>query len=148
MGAIQFGMVAITAFDISFAALPDTAYSYDGTARDISQFYDQKVPNFYVGGYVPINNNLSLSFTIDTGTHTDKLNTASLSLGPTYTTDFGNGWSFQGSAIVSSGYSKHTSCTDSYSREYYCMNLTAFSDVERTRYENDYEINGTYTYRW
>ena len=145
----ELGVIAITSLNMGFANLPDTAYSYDGTERDISRFYYQEIPNVQVGGLAVIDDDTWLDWNIDSGTHTRKLTTGGISLGINHNepiTD--NTWITMG---ISTDFNhiSHRPCTDSYDRQYLCTNLTAWSDVnERTINEFNNEISLRITTRW
>ena len=141
---IETLLAGVTAFDIYYARLPDTAYSYDGEERTISQFYDQKLPNVMVGG-----NYNKWNWELNSGTHTKKLNTASMSLGYAHRVPLKtNGWTWDNNLTGTLSYISHTPCTDSYGREYLCTNLTAFSDYKEDKLNEIYEISTRITYRW
>ena len=53
----ELGAIAITSLNMGFSDLPTTAYSYDGTSRDISEFYTQSIPNIQLEGYSMLNSN-------------------------------------------------------------------------------------------
>ena len=77
----ELGVIAITSLNMGFANLPDTAYSYDGTERDISRFYHQDIPAVQVGGLAVIDDDTWLDWNINSGTHTRKLTTGGVKLG-------------------------------------------------------------------
>ena len=147
---IEAVIAGITAFNISYADLPDTALSYDGTARDVSNFYSQSVPNFHLAGRYALQDRTALTWSLDTGTHVKKLNTLGFGLGLSHRipTSYQNTyWTVSGSSTVS--LMKHKPCTDSYNREYYCGNLTAWSDFEdksNAKFKN--KIGVSWITRW
>ena len=143
-------IAGVTALDIYYADLPDTAHSYDGEARDISRFYDQDIPNFYIAGNYAIDDNDYISWSLDTGTHTEKLNTGSISAEWTHIIPINDNWSASGTIGADISFNNHSPCTDSYNREYLCSNLTAWSDFERNHNEQeiDPKIRVSITRRW
>ena len=143
-------IAGITAFDIYYANLPDTAYSYDGEARSISQFYNQKIPNVYLGGYYPLGDSTNLLWAVNTGTHTDKLSDGSLMLGIQHGYKINDKWSIMGQASITTNFNNHSPCTDNYNRKYYCGNLTAWSDIEGQLNETEYnpEIRISFNRSW
>ena len=111
--------------------LPKTAGSYDGKERSVERFYTPESQPFNVGGVVGFDNTL-IKLQYNSGVDTEKLDinqsayvevtqrfkiTERLSLDATVGTTIG-------------GEVRHTSCKDSLNREYYCGNLTAWSDFE------------------
>ena len=148
MGIIDLGVIAITSIHTSYASLPDTAYSYDGETRDISQFYDQKIPNMQFSGYATTDNGW-FDWMIDTGIHTEKLNTVALQLGYNHNYKIDDNQTITFGLSQSLSLAKHSACTDDYNREYYCGNLTAWSDFENKRTHNaDTEISINYNITW
>ncbi len=119
-----------------------TATSYDGVNRDVSRFYERSTPSLGINtvfSYNGISGNVSLN----TGTRTEKLSISpslSGSIGKSWELD--SGWSLSGNVGWSlSGSSKHTSCTDSYDREYYCGDLTAWSEFDNKSTKSKFEFN-------
>ena len=140
--------IAITSLHIAYSDLPTTAYSYDGEARDISQFYDQSIPNIYLDGYSQLDNNNWVTWNLDTGTHTDKLDTVGLGLGINHRIEINNSTDLTLSASTQYSYTGHSSCSDEYNRKYYCGNLTAFSDIESEQHVFNNQISLRLTTRW
>ena len=143
-------IAGITALDIYYADLPDTASSYDGTPRDISQFYDQDIPNFYLAGNYTIDRDDSISWSLNTGTHTSKLNTGSVSAMWDHVTTLNDNLFLSSSVGANLSIENHSPCVDSYNRSYVCTNLTAWSDFKGKDNEMqlDPEIRLTLTRRW
>ena len=140
--------IAITSLHIAYSDLPTTEYSYDGEERNISQFYDQSVPNIYLSGYKTLSDKTWATWNLDTGIHTDKLDTVGLGLGISHKIEITNSTDLTLSASTNYSYSGHTPCSDSYNRKYYCGNLTAWSDFERTEHVFNNEISLSISSRW
>ena len=131
MGWVTGIGVVITALDVGFADLPDEAFDYTGHRHSVEQFYDQEVPNILLGGYYS-EGRTTIPFGIDTGTHTSKLDTYGASIGAYHTLPLADSNSdITFGAKLSLDYIEHRPCIDEYNAEYYCGNLTPFSDLER-----------------
>ena len=141
-------LAGITALDIYYTDLPDTAYSYDGETRSVSQFYNQKIPNIYIGGHYEIDDTDYITWNVNTGTHTDKLNSVGIGIGWTHIEPLNDIWSINTSISTQHELTTHTSCTDDYNREYYCGNLTAFSDIKRNNHVFNNKISISLSARW
>ena len=129
--------------------MPTTATSYDGTERDISRFYEDKQFNYtidiaakradttYILGY---DNGISTAKYSRSGSlraginHTFRLSKRS-------TIDLFGWRQWVGSV-------NEVPCTDSYNRQYYCGNLTAWSDYQGGSIEDSYKARATYKYRF
>ena len=126
--------------------LPSVAYSYDGVARDISRFYQDEQTNFYIKGHV----------TFDTGTrvflgYNSGIDTAKFDVSKSY--NIGIAQIIQSNWIVSAnatigGKQRHTICIDKYNRNYYCGDLTAWSDFKEPKHEIPYSASIKYVHRF
>ena len=111
--------------------LPKTAGSYDGKVRSIERFYTHESKPYNIGGLIALDNTV-INIQYNSGVDTEKLDinqsakihvtqrfniTENLSLDATIGTSIG-------------GEVRHTACTDSVGREYYCGTLTAWSDFK------------------
>ena len=133
-------LAGVTSLHMGFADLPKTAYSYDGEARDISHFYEPSFPTTTVGYAYDTSKDSWIDGYNSSGYYTDKLDK-----NPTINAVYNHVWSIAENTnlIGSVGTTmdlgmNHRPCTDSYNRQYYCANLTAFSDLER---KNDVQFN-------
>ena len=143
--------IAITSLNLGFADLPTTAHSYDGKPRDVSKFYKQTIPNIHLSGYTIIDDNDWIKGSITTGTYTEKMDEY-----PTINAEWfhnfklENGWNIATSigATLNFG-TNHRSCKDDFSREYYCGNLTAWSDFKGNKDATiEPKIGITFTRHW
>ena len=138
MGWVTGAGIVITSLHVGFADLPKEAYSYDGDSTSVERFYDQEVPNILVGGYYA-EGNTTVSFGIDSGTHTKKLDTYGLNVGVFHTLPIADSNSdITFGAKISADYIENRPCADSYDREYYCGNLTSWKTFEG---KTDVQIN-------
>ena len=144
----DFAGIILTSLSIGYADLPDYALSYDGSARDISQFYEQDIPNVYFGGHYKINDTDYITWNVDTGTHTDKLNSIGAGVGWTHIKPLNDIWSINTAISTRHELTTHTPCTDDYNREYYCGSLTAFSDIERNEHVFNNKISISLSASW
>ena len=110
--------------------LPKVAESYDGVKRDVSRFYEEKNQPFYVGGFVILDTNTRINLTFNSGVDTDKLDIGkSVKVGIKQYERLDENWSIvYGGGVTLGGDVEHSPCKDSYSRSYYCGNLTSWSD--------------------
>jgi len=110
---------------------------------DVGQFYRSAVPQVLVSGYYKLDGNTAINWGIDSGFSSQKL-----SVSPALLLGISKRWYLserRDSQIVFefSGWLgqsiKHSPCSDSYGREYYCGNLSAWSDfTETSRTDNFY----------
>ena len=118
----------------------EIAYSYDGVARDVSKFYKPTNKQFNVGGYYAFNKyNTLITFHYDNGYNSKKYDIDnSLRLGIAHNEQLTSNFSVQLNADYKfGGEDTHSPCLDDSDRQYYCGDLTAWSDAERN--ENDKE---------
>jgi hypothetical protein len=143
-GILEIAAIGLTSLTVGTADLPTTATSYDGVERDISRFYSPDAPTVDIGGVVYFDSGSVLQAGLNTGYETSKLS-VSPSLRASFSTkpfDLGNDWSVKGSISASiSARTSHTSCKDSFSREYYCGNLTAWSDFDSKETESKFNVD-------
>lgn len=149
MGAIAHGIGVILTTASSFNAdLPTHTASYDGESRSIERFYNQSIPNIVLGGYA-YGDDWVIPFDIDTGTHTQKLDTFGLSLGYQKIIEVKDNTSLTLGLDVDVSYESHKSCKDTYNREYHCASLTPWKTFERkTHVEINPSYSITYTIRF
>ena len=128
--------------DVNHIKMNDTALSYDGTTRDISQFYTPS-NNVYNGTVGIFADDWSAKIRYDNGFESDKLSISkSTTIQLTKTFDLDESWSISGTVgFQLGGKQKHTSCTDSIGRSYYCGNLTAWSDFKGPDYNPYRSVN-------
>ena len=127
----------------------DVAYSYDGMERDVSKFYKPEEPSVKAGGSFFIDDNIKLSLQYDNGYESMKYKRDdSLSIQYTQLFDIKENHyvTFSGGTVIG-GEDNHTSCKDSYGREYYCGSLTAWSDF-KTDHDTPWNASLTYTMRF
>ena len=133
--------------DYGFA---DTAMSYDGVERSISQFYEPERTTASIGGYAYFDNDVLVELSLDNGYRSQKWNQSrSATIHVSKALAIADKWS-----VVLSGGTKlggeiaEEPCRDSYNREYYCGDLTAWSDYS-TEQPKDYHMAGiTLNYRF
>ena len=122
-----------------------TCSIYDGTVcQNINSFYKPAAPELILTGMYKINGDNILSFGINTGYSSQKLSVSpSFLIGGAmrfYTSEKkdshfileGNYWF--GSSVT------HRPCLDSYERQYFCGNLSAWSDFQYDRHPESYNI--------
>lgn len=126
--------------------LPTTATSYDGVERDISRFYTPDNLQFHVSGNIDLASNTRIKLSYDNGLETDKLERdPTLNVGIQQFIEITENSVLALSAGVELGGDvEHTSCKDSYGREYYCGNLTAWSDFKQPKNETDWNVGASY----
>ena len=110
---------------------------------DVGQFYRSAVPQVLVSGYYKLDGNTAINWGIDSGFSSQKL-----SVSPALLLGISKRWYLserRDSQLVFefSGWLgqsiKHRPCSDSYGREYYCGNLSAWSDfTDKSRTDNFY----------
>ena len=143
--------IVITSLNMGFTDLPDTALSYDGKARDISRFHQQDIPDIEVGGYHILDDNDRIKAEISTGTYTEKLDIyPTIDFAWEHIADINDEWSVLTSIGGELSLGNHNRpCTDSFNREYYCGNLTAWSDFKGNEHETfEPKIGITLTRHW
>ena len=140
--------IAITSLHIAYSDLPTTAYSYDGEERNISQFYDQSTPNVYLGGHKILSDNTWATWNLDTGVHTDKLDTGKIGLNLKHNIKLSEGMDLTFNAGFDHSFNRNTPCTDNYNRKYYCADLTAWGGSERNQDVTDYNIGIRLSYNF
>ena len=142
----------VTALDINFDnPMPRTASSYDGKERSIERFYEPEVPNVSAAGYVILDTNTKIDLGFNTGYYSDKYKQdPTFTVGVTQMIELeGTGWDFILSAKTRlGGRTKHKACRDSYNREYYCGNLTAWSDFKAPEHNTPYIMGVKVRYLW
>ena len=111
--------------------LPETAYAYDGKARDVSKFYEPESQPFQIAGGVLIEDTL-IHVNYDSGYTTEKLKVSdSATVHATQFIDLSDKLQLSVTAGASfGGERKDTACSDSFGRQYYCGTLTAWSDYK------------------
>ncbi len=144
-GAYLSSWVA-TVNDKPLMARPNNACSaYDASVcQNVNEFYKPDSPELIVTGLYKINSDNILSFGLNTGYSSSKLKVSpSFLIGGAkrfYTSDKkdshfvveGNYW--LGSNVA------HRPCLDSYDREYFCGNLTAWSDFYYDQHPKSYNV--------
>ena len=110
---------------------PEIAYSYNGEATDVSRFYEEDNQQFTVGLGILVENTL-VHINYDNGFNSEKLSiNESAVIHVTQNVELDDKWSLSLTAGASfGGEQKHSACTDSLGREYYCGDLTAWSDFQ------------------
>lgn len=110
--------------------MPEVATSYDGKERNVARFYKAERPTFNIEGGILFDTDTLVHIAYDNGYDSQKYDqsrtaTVHVTQGFTITDDL--------SLKVTVGHKfggdiRESSCTDSYNRQYYCGNLTAWSD--------------------
>ena len=112
--------------------MPTTATSYDGEVRSIERFYEDEQLNISIDGYIILDSYTRVSIGFDNGIDTSKLDRSNqYRIGIDQIMDINDNsyLTFSGSTEIGGNY-RETPCLDRYGREYYCGNLTAWSDYE------------------
>ena len=126
----------------------EIAYSYDGVARDVSKFYKPTNKQFNVGGYYAFNKyNTLITFDYDNGYNSKKYTIdRSARIGVAHNEQITKDFSIQFTGNYKfGGNDKHIPCLDSHDRQYYCGDLTAWTDAERnSENEKDYNVGLTF----
>ena len=141
----------LTSLDVAVENnLPTKAMSYDGVERDISEFYKNDDLLVTAGGSLYLDSDTKVDLAFNNGLDTQKLDVSNTyHVGVTQYEKINDDWSITfGASATIGGEESHTPCNDSIDREYYCGNLTAWSDFEEPKHENDYSgfINLTYKF--
>ena len=130
--------------------MADVATSYDGVERDISRFYKPENPSVRIGTSIYIDDDKKLSLQYDNGYESSKYELED-SLSVQYTQIFdlkeNHSLTISGGATIG-GKSNHTSCIDSFGREYYCGDLTAWNDFKTTDYDTPWNASLVYSMRF
>lgn len=140
----------LTGGDIAYNnTLPKYATSYDGVKRDISELYKDEQINFNLQGYLLFENDTLVSLGYDHGIDTKKYDISKeYTINIRKNIDLNDDWSvIIGGSTKLGGKVRHTPCYDQIDREYYCGNLTAWSDFEQPKHERKYSANITFTYK-
>ena len=130
--------------------MPTTAYSYDGEQRDISKFYEPENELYHVSGYAYLESDTLIEFGYDNGHSAQKYQRdPTLSVHVTQHIPLNDKLSLNVTAGTRFGGNvSETPCYDSFDREYYCGNLTAWSDYERDENESYYLGRVSMSYRF
>ena len=128
--------------------LPTVAPSYIGAEYDVSKFYKSRRPQFYGSGHLLFDSQTKIQIGFDNGLNTEKMKRSRrYDVMVTQLFDMTDNSYFSLSVSKSfGGNTKHTPCRDSYSREYYCGSLTAWSDFNQPTTDNP--VRGNITYNW
>ena len=129
-------LAALTSVDVYEREMPTEAYSYDGKARDISKFYESESDEFSVG-LVAFIDDTRINVNYDNGFTSNKLRIDdTTTVHVTQAIELDDQWSLALTAGASfGGKTRHTACTDGFGREYYCGDLTAWSDFSEPEHE-------------
>ena len=144
----------LTSLDISSpSSIPmyDKARTYDGTVHDVSKFYTKKNNDVSGSGYLILNTNTKVDLGYKAGFESDKYSTSdTYRVGITQLQDIDeNSFLTFGASTTIGGKSSHRPCKDSYDREYFCGNLTSWSDHKKeTSNESNHNFNINYTFRF
>ncbi len=125
------------------------AKSYDGITRDISKFYTPKSRTFSIGGDI-YTKNTKISLHYDDGINTPKFKVDdTIAVQVTKHMPINENWSINLTAgYKKNGQSTDISCSDDYGKEYYCGNLTAWSDHTTDKIEDDWNAGFTINYKF
>ena len=123
----------------------DVCSSYDpSVCQNTNEFYKPKSPELILTGIYRINSDNILSFGVNTGYSSSKLTVSpSFLIGGAkrfYTSE-----KKDSHVVIEANYwlcsnVVHRPCLDSYDREYYCGNLTAWSDFNYDRHPDSYNV--------
>ena len=141
----------LTSLDLQYENnLPTVAYSYDGKARDISRFYENKKTQIKTSGSLYFDTDTKIDLYWDNGMDTDKLDVSSTKgIGLSQYIEIDDNHSFVlGGSYKFTGKQKHTPCIDTLGREYYCGTLTAWKDFKEPKHEDTYSLSVRYSYRF
>ena len=150
---IAAGAIQLTTLSVGEPAMQiGNAQSYDGVRRNVEHFYDDKNDNLVAGFVITKDSDTVYDVKFDTGHNTPKYDEdPSLVLGIKKRLWLEQTKSGRGSKSVTvagsnmfGGSVKHTPCLDNFNRQYYCANLTAWSDFEQDN-QNEFSLNIKYT---
>ena len=129
--------------------LPKTAGSYDGKVRSIEKFYTPESQPYNIGGLIAFDNTL-INIQYNSGIDTEKLDVnSSANIQVTQRFNLTDNVSIDATiGTTIGGEVRHTSCKDSLGREYFCGNLTAWSDFEEGKTETPYNGKLKVNYRF
>ncbi len=147
--------VQLTSLSVGHSlGLPQTATSYDGEIRSVSEFYEPERTTAEVGGDIYLATDTKISLGLDGGYQSRKLDIdPTLKIGVDHiiglssSKDHDLSLRVHGSVSIG-GKQNHTPCADSYDREYYCGNLTAWSDFVQPETANPYRAMLTLSYKF
>ncbi len=133
---------------IILQSYPKVAYSaYDSAIKyDISSFYNSKNSRIkFIINYVEPSSEIYISVGYDSGSQAEKINISrAYFIGLTRTFNIHkNGYLTTSSGSWFGGKITQYPCIDSYNREYYCPNLTAWIDRPNLHFQNEkyFQIN-------
>lgn len=143
---------AAVSHDISVLGVPISSCStFDSSVcYNTSNFYKPKTPQTIVSGYYFFNKNDALILGLNTGYNSPKLIIQpSIALGYSSRIELDRskqvvieGTKWLGGSI------KHKPCIDSFDREYYCGNLSAWSDFHYQSNINSYSMRVMYQWKF
>ena len=119
--------------------------AYDGSVcQSVNEFYKPKAPEFIFTGLYKINGDNILTFGTNTGYDSSKLSVSPSFMIGGATRYYLNEKKdshliFEGSYWFGSSVS-HKPCLDSYDRQYFCGNLTAWSDFKYDQHPDSYNV--------
>ena len=141
----------LTHADVSTSKNPliTNANSYDGVSRDVSKFYTPKDTMLSVSGNL-YTKNTKVSLHYNNGMNTEKYEMSNmLKVQVTRHMSISNNLSMNiTGGYVFGGDESHSSCKDSYNREYYCGNLTAWSDFDNPENKQNWNTGISINYKF
>ena len=140
----------LTHLDVSNKdALISSAKSYDGIERDVSRFYKPEEKIVSIGGNI-YTRDTKFSIGYNNGIDTmkyDKEDSLSIQVTKVIPISERLRMNISGGTIIG-GNESHKSCKDSYNREYYCGNLTAWKDFKYEENNDIYNIGISIKYKF
>ena len=129
--------------------LPKTAGSYDGKVRSIERFYTPESRPYNIGGAIILDSTL-IKVNYNSGIDTEKLDiNSSANIQVTQRVKLTDNVSIDATiGTTIGGEVRHTACTDSIGREYFCGSLTAWSDFDAGKHEQPYNGSLKINYRF
>jgi hypothetical protein len=143
---------AAVSHDISVMSVPTNACStFDGSiCYQVSDFYKPTAPQAIISGYYFYNKNDAIILGLNTGYNSSKLIIQpSIALGYSSRIEFDKSKQFviEGTRWFG-GSIQHKPCVDSFEREYYCGNLSAWSDFHYQSNINSYSMRVMYQWKF
>ena len=152
LATVLSGAIQVSSLSVGETPNIKRATSYDGVARNVERFYDDKNHNVRLNGTVAVNRDRVIRFGVDTGHQSAKYReTPTINLGVTQRHNIER---FKGHSITWSldsaagGKVKHKPCYDEFNRKYYCGDLTAWNDFNPERIEHETKASINYSIRW
>jgi len=128
-----------------------TAYSANGTAYDVSRFYDPDYPNIYIEGQFTFDTGTRLTLGFDPGETSDKYQILpTIRVGVNQLIELTDlSWLVVNASTSVGGTEEHTPCVDDEGGRFHCRSLTPWGAFDRpTEHEVPYNLTIQYTKRF